>query len=141
MIRLCLSRSSVTSKLSLLITAFSFLYNYVLLFSFPHPATVIPSLLFFFFLMSRRPPRSPLFPHPPLSRSSTRGTPRTRSRPFAARQRGHFRVEDRSAAFVRAVFCPSHGYFHRAGRFQQSQWHDLPLGRDRKSTRLNSSHT
>src|SRR2546422_9400599 len=32
----------------------------------------LSSIALFFFLMIRRPPRSPLFPHPPLSRSPQR---------------------------------------------------------------------
>src|SRR2546429_10017426 len=87
-----------------------------------------PSFLFFFFLMIRRPPRSTLFPYTTLFRSVRRRGPavlpaagaRRRSRSCRARERD----EDRSAL----------GRHHRRPR-------GLPgLPRDRKSTRLNSSH-
>src|SRR5437773_5425341 len=42
------------------------------------------NLLFFFFLMIRRPPRSTLFPYTTLFRSSTGGVRRARSRGSAA---------------------------------------------------------
>src|ERR671920_1752241 len=63
---------------------------------------------FFFFLMIRRPPRSTLFPYPPLFRSRA-APPRRR----AADLRGTARARTRP------------------------RWR---RGRDRKSTRLNSSH-
>src|SRR5437868_7981061 len=66
--------------------------------------------MYFFFLMLRRPPRSTLFPYTTLFRSS-RAHP-----PASARRR---------ASFLRS---PSH-----AGREPRGS-------RDRKSTRLNSSH-
>src|SRR5438132_8223235 len=65
----------------------------------------------FFFLMIRRPPRSTLFPYTTLFRSGGRGRPRGR------RPRRHGPVRRR-------------GPPPRPGS-----------GRDRKSTRLNSSHT
>src|SRR5256886_14405937 len=40
-----------------------------------HPQTPHLQFLTFFFLMTRRPPISPLFPHPPLSRSGAGGGP------------------------------------------------------------------
>src|SRR3989442_11227266 len=68
---------------------------------------------FFFFLMIRRPPRSTLFPYTTLFRSES-------GRPESAR---------RSAA------CTRRGSAIRSGSFAP------PLTpRDRKSTRLNSSH-
>src|SRR5437764_8912747 len=69
---------------------------------------VIRVLLFFFFLMIRRPPRSTLFPYTTLFRSLRRGIRRVH--PRAARSR------------------PLRADGHRSRR------------RDRKSTRLNSSH-
>src|SRR2546430_17616680 len=71
-------------------------------------------VLFFFFLMIRRPPRSTLFPYTTLFRST--GIP-SAERPG----RGH------DSFWCRAVPQP------RTSRF--------PEGGDRKSTRLNSSHS
>src|SRR6266550_5517347 len=71
-------------------------------------------LVFFFFLMIRRPPRSTLFPYTTLFRSLTRGGPAARDDPPFRRAAAE---RDRGAARLRA-----------RGR------------RDRKSTRLNSSH-
>src|SRR5256885_10285855 len=73
-------------------------------------------LFFFFFLMIRRPPRSTLFPYTTLFRSRR---PRSGSR----------------ASFTRLVACSR----------RRSCWRRTPVGvttprRDRKSTRLNSSH-
>src|SRR4051795_10634275 len=64
-------------------------------------------LIFFFFLMIRRPPRSPLFPYTPLFRSTRAGAS------WRAARRRRWRAR-RAAA---------------------------PRRTDRKSTRLNSSHT
>src|SRR5947207_11789543 len=69
------------------------------------------SVYLFFFLMIRRPPRSTLFPYTTLFRSRT-AAGRTR--------RGRPRLRGRRSAIGRAASRP---------------------GRDRKSTRLNSSHT
>src|SRR5688572_31099132 len=70
-------------------------------------------MCFFFFLMIRRPPRSTLFPYTTLFRS---------------------------------VFQIVHA--HAAQRDCVGRWHEVilfklpsPTGRDRKSTRLNSSHS
>src|SRR2546428_5735512 len=71
-------------------------------------------LFFFFFLMIRRPPRSTLFPYTTLFRSE----PRDRFRRLRFRRRGGRHVE-------RDLLQ------HRTG---------VPRSRDRKSTRLNSSH-
>src|SRR5689334_24691666 len=71
--------------------------------------------LFFFFLMIRRPPRSTLFPYTTLFRSGRiRGQRARRSTPAGCRDRVGARARGRRAP---------------------------PLGRDRKSTRLNSSHS
>src|SRR5205814_10080163 len=82
------------------------------------------SLFFFFFLMMLRPPRSTLFPYTTLFRSLSlwgRGLPR----------------RCRRAAERRAATQASPP--QDAGRALISE--DQPLdGRDRKSTRLNSSH-
>src|SRR2546427_463574 len=84
------------------------------------PHTTVPSIiltvsLFFFFLMIRRPPRSTLFPYTTLFRSQAQRRPqraRTQDLP-PPRRRGQARVPH--------------------GRLQAV--------RDRKSTRLNSSHS
>src|SRR2546430_12998334 len=67
--------------------------------------------MFFFFLMIRRPPRSTLFPYTTLFRS--------------ARRQGRRRVRDRGLA----------------GRVRERGDRRACAPRDRKSTRLNSSHS
>src|SRR5438132_8592663 len=80
------------------------------------------SILSFFFLTIPRQPRSTLFPYTTLFRSRLtggRGTPR-----FAGRAQVNVFVH------------------HRAGLCdQQREREELAQSRDRKSTRLNSSHT
>src|SRR2546427_6152616 len=76
----------------------------------------------FFFLMIRRPPRSTLFPYTTLFRS--RG-----SCAVVAREHGQLQGAARGA-FHRGAAC------HRRG---QGAAQDVE--RDRKSTRLNSSHS
>src|SRR2546430_11468642 len=81
----------------------------------------MPSL--FFFLMIRRPPRSTLFPYTTLFRSHS---PKKRSKAFVARSsRECARSPTRSCELAVA-------YGSQPGR--------SPVG-DRKSTRLNSSHS
>src|SRR3712207_7494438 len=82
-------------------------------------------LMFFFFLMIRRPPRSTLFPYTTLFRSEARGEVRTR-RVTRRRQGEHHRAPL--------------GHGRRA--VERRRRGDVPHrdGRDRKSTRLNSSH-
>src|SRR5439155_15570227 len=86
---------------------------------------------FFFFLTTRRPPRSTLFPYTTLFRSPFPDTPAPRS------------SRARSPATARLASAAPSGYSpaspsacairaHRAGT--------TPPERDRKSTRLNSSH-
>src|SRR2546426_7996500 len=75
-------------------------------------------LIYFFFLMIRRPPRSTLFPYTTLFRSPPRQAQRLeRPGDGRARQRGRA---------------------HRDRRRDQGRHHHR--GGDRKSTRLNSSH-
>src|SRR2546422_8418190 len=78
-------------------------------------------LFFFFFLMIRRPPRSTLFPYTTLFRS--RGRDRRRERCSARRQ-----VSRRRHRFEAGRHRRRRGAVHAHG------------ARDRKSTRLNSSH-
>src|SRR2546429_4681675 len=78
-------------------------------------------MVFFFFLMIRRPPRSTLFPYTTLFRSLL-------GRRWGRRRRLHERAD------------PELRLEQRAQRVAQ-QLLRLPRGRlDRKSTRLNSSH-
>src|SRR5258708_19884303 len=81
--------------------------------------TAPPVLIsFFFFLMIRRPPRSTLFPYTTLFRSTrcpSRRSQRSTSRPASERRRW--------------------GLLPSPPPFQV-----VPFRRDRKSTRLNSSH-
>src|SRR5688572_32320573 len=69
--------------------------------------------------MIRRPPRSTLFPYTTLFRSYRNGDHRTRRRGGDDKSRGCFHASRLAAALVPRVF----------------------LGADRKSTRLNSSHS
>src|SRR5688572_33491270 len=82
----------------------------------------LASLLFFFFLMIRRPPRSTLFPYTTLFRSSPKWSRRC----------------ERSQLAARAATC---GVSASSGRL--ASWPDgtPTLLQDRKSTRLNSSHS
>src|SRR5256885_8475825 len=94
---------------------------------------VLP-LFFFFFLMIRRPPRSTLFPYTTLFRS-----PVHRASFAACGPRGHGRgARDRGSANPRPPDHPGPrlaGLDARAGEPGRG-----PPRRDRKSTRLNSSH-
>src|SRR5438034_8041860 len=76
-----------------------------------------PLLVLFFFLMIRRPPRSTLFPYTTLFRSLA-----------LKLRRGHFRAVHHRAVGDNAQVA---AFLH----------HARPTKRDRKSTRLNSSHT
>src|SRR2546430_11233885 len=77
-------------------------------------------MLFFFFLMIRRPPRSTLFPYTTLFRSHVPGT----------------------HGAVAGGGCPSRAHAARRDRlFDGPAGNDRSHGVDRKSTRLNSSHS
>src|SRR2546421_6263421 len=79
---------------------------------------MLPSLFYFFFLMIRRPPRSTLFPYTTLFRSGcTLVTALTTSVDATL---------ERLSALPAVTLTPS--------------WEEPVGGRDRKSTRLNSSH-
>src|SRR2546430_7122678 len=85
------------------------------------------SLFFFFFLMIRRPPRSTLFPYTTLFRSRGRGRRRARHAAHGHGEvgsRGHGGTDRRADAGARAAEAVRIG-----------------VARDRKSTRLNSSHS
>src|SRR5439155_23633727 len=95
-------------------------------FDFFYPSQRYPLLhySFFFFLRPRRPPRSPLFPYTTLFRSLPR-----RSSPTA----GSTRCRPTSGTASSRSTSPERRMWH-ARRCAPS------VGRDRKSTRLNSSH-
>src|SRR3712207_8361799 len=78
--------------------------------------------LFIFFLMIRRPPRSTLFPYTTLFRSTEHEQRR--------RQRGG-QLRDETGHRARGVECDLRTAEHHEAEYQR---------RDRKSTRLNSSH-
>src|SRR2546430_5426640 len=81
------------------------------------------SVVCFFFLMIRRPPRSTLFPYTTLFRS--------RFREVGREQKSHFV----------AWFEPEHHIVELAAPFFARRFADMPWSIDRKSTRLNSSHS
>src|SRR5260221_2143304 len=91
-------------------------------------------LFFFFFLMIRRPPRSTLFPYTTLFRSGSR---------VISVERTHDSVSffPRSVDLARRRHMSDHDHPHRDDDHVRE--HDRPLSgpADRKSTRLNSSHT
>src|SRR3712207_8192531 len=84
----------------------------------------------FFLLMIRRPPRSTLFPYTTLFRSPTRE--RYRPRPNHLQER-HLRARE-----------AARGHDHRGDEgydeVDEARRRHAPQERDRKSTRLNSSH-
>src|SRR2546427_5871146 len=82
-------------------------------------------LFFFFFLMIRRPPRSTLFPYTTLFRSAAGGHGRPRQLLRAAGAGGYRPARDGATAA-----CAAHG----TGEGRRPR-------QDRKSTRLNSSHS
>src|SRR2546430_5896007 len=111
--------------------------------------------LFFFFLMIRRPPRSTLFPYTTLFRSVDDRVGDERQPPRVA-GRGERRAEAREvtpeAAAARALVARLAGAAAvvRPGQVRDARNRqvppakralDPPLDEDRKSTRLNSSHS
>src|SRR2546430_13695377 len=84
--------------------------------------------------MTRRPPRSPLFPYPTLSRSVVVGQDR---RPPLSLERQDFFREVRHDTHPLVEEPP------RGGRLGNASVHrrGWTAPRDRKSTRLNSSHS
>src|SRR3712207_7696403 len=79
----------------------------------------------FFFLMIRRPPRSTLFPYTTLFRSEARATARERAAVLSAREREVLDLAARGA---------------RNREIAASLFISEFTVKDRKSTRLNSSH-
>src|SRR2546429_2025710 len=88
-------------------------------------------MIFFFFLMIRRPPRSTLFPYTTLFRSHDRRASRRRN----GSGRGRYRRSARARRRARA-----HARRHGRGAVRVRHGAGVGGGRDRKSTRLNSSH-
>src|SRR5205814_8771498 len=93
-------------------------HTFTLVFSLPLPYPIV----LFFFLITRRPPRSTLFPYTTLFRSRVRThSPQRHHRARVAR-RGHAGGDPHDCRSV------------------ASRRHPDAARRDRKSTRLNSSH-
>src|SRR5688572_32711779 len=91
------------------------------------------SYFFFFFLMIRRPPRSTLFPYTTLFRSHATNDRSTRVSAFAGRRCGH-----PDPSHVQPSRDPAAG---RSQRDVARPSSDRGGRGDRKSTRLNSSHS
>src|SRR3712207_8876858 len=91
--------------------------------------------IFFFFLMIRRPPRSTLFPYTTLFRSPRRKL-RAPLTPRVARKPKVEVIERDRKRHVAEV----EGVVQRRGIGLEFVQHALRDRRDRKSTRLNSSH-
>src|SRR3712207_4190631 len=95
-----------------------------------------------FFLMIRRPPRSTLFPYTTLFRS----TPATTASWWASRARSSTSSSRGTPAGARArrraaTTCSCSTFAtRRPSRRSSADWPGSGTGRDRKSTRLNSSH-
>src|SRR5688572_1397052 len=103
-----------------------------------HMGAIVTLLGSFFFLMLRRPPRSTLFPYTTLFRSRDVGGDDEDARADHRPGDDHRRVEQTELAHEsRAAVDRSRGRFHRHCELR----HAGLLRRDRKSTRLNSSHS
>src|SRR5947207_10229085 len=83
--------------------------------------------------MIRPPPRSTLFPYTTLFRSRDFGAPRLRRRLLAPERRPHRHHLGRAPAPL--------GFQARRAARSIGDRGSAPANRDRKSTRLNSSHT
>src|SRR5207253_7409728 len=92
----------------------------------------LPNLCLFSFLIPR-PPCSTLFPYTTLFRSRRRGSPRARPRPARSGRR-------RDPTRVQLVDGARAGERERDVRLRGEVADHLFDARDRKSTRLNSSH-
>src|SRR2546429_3491673 len=86
---------------------------------------------YFFFLMIRRPPRSTLFPYTTLFRSLRAGV--------AAVARGTDTLLVRHLCVPQSLSLTS-AIFTSVNGCRCPAWRRYPVRRDRKSTRLNSSH-
>src|SRR5258708_21880474 len=95
----------------------------------------ILTFIIFFFLMIRRPPRSTLFPYTTLFRSDV-GEGRRRA---LFEGQGAQLVHGRAAGRRSALSAADHAR-RAAGTAGDARLPHLRLERDRKSTRLNSSH-
>src|SRR3712207_8663161 len=90
--------------------------------------------MLFFFLMIRRPPRSTLFPYTTLFRSGCRSPDAGASRDATAPSRPPPRIASMDDGAPEAT--PTAPAGEHPGGHSEAQ----SAGRDRKSTRLNSSH-
>src|SRR5256885_3312096 len=106
--------------------------------SFLSNLTRSPLFSFFFFLMMRPPPNSPLFPYPPLFRS-VQAARRWQELQDRFGQTTHARERGPSVVVALLLGRAEH---HLAidTRHQVALARPQHLPRDRKSTRLNSSH-
>src|SRR2546426_8333262 len=86
-------------------------------------------ILYFFFLMIRRPPRSTLFPYTTLFRSTAHTLPIKDRGDLGIPQRRNFR-SDRFDTSLQ----------DRCATLEEGEHKQASSNRDRKSTRLNSSH-
>src|SRR2546421_5560429 len=105
------------------------------MFIFVFEFVVYELVLFFFFLMIRRPPRSTLFPYTTLFRSPTRRTATATAR--VADMVASLGKDDRLSG--RRKFRSQFGV-GRPRALARGVWCGAQRYRDRKSTRLNSSH-
>src|SRR5258708_26016406 len=94
--------------------------------------------------MIRRPPRSPLFPYAPLSRSAAAGTLTVRPRPPRPREEGRRALALHGPlvvlGLVGACAFAIEGAIENWSALYLQRDLDCKRARDRKSTRLNSSH-
>src|SRR2546430_12367125 len=91
-------------------------------------------VFFFFFLMIRRPPRSTLFPYTTLFRSASSAVPRQSPEDLVQVSLGAARVG------VLPV-VPVHEEEPHSAPDSRATASSTPFTKDRKSTRLNSSHS
>src|SRR2546425_9478212 len=106
-------------------------------------------MIFFFFLMIRRPPRSTLFPYTTLFRSEDGGRLDRaharmidRARPVEARRARHVAADhgDRSEEHTSELQSLAYLVCRLLLEKKKKKHDPRPSGTDRKSTRLNSSH-
>src|SRR5260221_5434116 len=89
--------------------------------------------------MIRRPPRSTLFPYTTLFRSRRGAVRRVLPRRLDARRRPHLRADERpDDTWAAGLVVIAAGLYELTRLKQTGRDHDET---DRKSTRLNSSHT
>src|SRR5258708_27876899 len=92
--------------------------------------------------MIRPPPRSPLFPYPPLSRSLTAGIVQAQKGMSSYYLIGYYTSNDKLDGKFRRIKISLNNGVSANLDYRQGYFSDTPLLSeiDRKSTRLNSSH-